>query len=90
MQSAYAIQDFLVTTVKYLVIVFVQEITRSVALRMLMALSDMAVTLEVDATTRSKEKNIRPLAIALTRVLVQPPTHVNVRERTSVNFPVDV
>jgi hypothetical protein len=68
---------------------FVQEITRSVALRMLMALSNMAVTLEVDATTRSKEKNTRTSAFALTRVLVQP-THVNVRERTSVNFPVNV
>jgi hypothetical protein len=89
MQYVHAIQDFLVTTVKPLVIMFVQEITRSAALRMLMALSNMDVTPEVDATTRSKEKNIRPLAIALTRVLVQP-THVNVRERTSVNFPVDV
>jgi 2-polyprenyl-3-methyl-5-hydroxy-6-metoxy-1,4-benzoquinol methylase len=90
MQSVNAIQDFLVATVKPLVMMFVQEITRSVALRMLMVLSNMAVTLEVDATTRNKEKNIRPLAIALSRVLAHQPAHVNVRERTSVNLPVNV
>jgi len=91
MLSVNAIQDFLVTTVKPLVVMFVQEITRSAALRMLMALSNMAVTLEVDATTRSKEKNTRTMAFALTRVLEQLPTpHVNVRGRTSVNFLVNV
>jgi 2-polyprenyl-3-methyl-5-hydroxy-6-metoxy-1,4-benzoquinol methylase len=90
MQSVHAIQDFLVTTVKPLVMMFVQEITRSVALRMLTVLPNMAVTLEVDATTRNKEMNIRPLAIALSRVLAHQPTHVNVRERTSVNLTVDV
>jgi hypothetical protein len=89
MQSVNAIQDILVTTVKPLVMMFVQEITRSVALRMLMMRSNMAVLLEVDATTRLMEENIRPVVIALTRVLVQP-THANVRERTNANFPVNV
>jgi hypothetical protein len=56
---------------------------------MLMVRSNMAVLLEVDATTRQMEENIRPVAIALTRVLVQL-THANVRERTSANFPVNV
>jgi hypothetical protein len=89
MQSVNAIQDFLVTTVKPLVMMFVQEITLSVALGILMALSNMAVTLGVGATTRNKEKNIRTVAIALTGVMVQP-ANANVRGRTSVNVSANV